>query len=160
MQCQPMHAQVKTLAYNYILYISSSQDIRGFFQSHCQAKFDVRTDRRLPFLYPDIRENQAEHLATRSTTTIDPGSEGLLAKVEVNHAHPQNGGHTPHMRKGDESKIQSPETCYPDPAEECEDVVATTLATVKAGIRRLPNAVNAMSAIYFRQYVVESCLKV
>lgn len=64
------------------------------------------------------------------------------------------------MRKGDDSKIQSPETGHPDPAEECEDVVATILATVKAGIRRLPNAVNAMSAIYFRQYVVESCLKV
>lgn len=63
------------------------------------------------------------------------------------------------MRKGDDGKIQSPENGHTNPAEECEDIVATALAAMKAGIRRLPYAVNAVSAFYFRQYVIESCLK-
>lgn len=34
MQCQPMHAQVKTLVYNYIIYIYHRHKTSGVFSNH------------------------------------------------------------------------------------------------------------------------------
>lgn len=116
-------------------------------------------DGGLFLLYPYIGEQKAKDLTTGGAATVDRGAEGLLAEVAVDHAHAQNGRDEPDMRKRDEGELDSPDHGDEDAANESRDVVAETLAAIKAAVRSLPDAVQAVGTINLCNDVLEGSLQ-
>ena len=116
-------------------------------------------DGGLFLLYPYIGEQKAKNFTTGGAATVDRGAKGLLAEVAVDHAHAQNGRDEPDMRKRDAGELDSPDHGDQDAAKESRDVVAETLAAIKAEKRGPPDAVEAVGTINLCNNVLEGGLQ-